>query len=303
MTSLIPSGVVAGHRVKYFSPTGNSYVWTVASISLWGSQIVTSDGTIPGTELGGYVTYLDLYDSYFVQVTIQSINKSGIYETIGTLRVKSGLEGEIKVNPSLWLQSLAVFQNKFDYDRLNEAVEGEGGRYALKFRESINGVLGLLYTPFPIMYWSNSAKQIQAVYGSNMGDFVPTIDATRKNRAKFLSVFTKPTYFPNFPFSLNFIYSENLLNLQVTREEDEFNINGGIVAHNSDNVDFSQRFHNNRLMISQDYPSTTREVDVWLVSGTTILVSRLDGGTIYEPDVFETVPIGEPTIKPEISIK
>jgi len=298
-----PGGVQVGDRLKYFTPSGESFIWTIGALAFSGNQIITSDGTIPGTEIGGYVVWLDLFDSYFVEVEVFSINTSNTYVSVGKLNIKSGLEGEIKVNVAKWLQSLAIFENNFDYNANNKAVEGEGGRYSLRFREVIDGVKGTIQTPFAIRYWSNSAKQIQAAFGSNMGDFTPTIDVTRDPQAKFLSVFEKPTYFPGFPFSLNFLYSDNLTNKQITREEDELNVNGGIDAHTSTELDYSQRFFNNRLMIKQTYPSTIKELDVWLQSGDTIEKSELDGGSIYEAGVFESIPASEPTIKPEIPRK
>lgn len=298
-----PSGVQAGQRLKYFSPTGNSYIWTIGAIAFGGNQILTSDGTIPGTEIGGFVVWLDLYNTYFVEVTILGIDTSSTYFEIGTLKIKSGIEGEIKVNVSKWLRTNANFQNDFQYDAINKAIEGEGGRYSLRFREVIDGIKGTVQVPFSIRYWTNSAKQVQAVYGSNMGDFVPTIDVTREPRAKFLTVFDKPTYFPGYPFSLNFIYSDNLTNIQISREEDELNVNGGIDAHNTNNLDYSQRYFSNRLMIKQDYPSTTKEVDLWLNSGVAITKGELDGGNIYIDGVYRPVQASEPTIKPQIPIK
>ena len=61
-----------------------------------------------------------------------------------------------------------------------------------------------------------------------MGEYVPFfIDlVTPIPKAKFLSDFESPTYFPGFPFSLSFIYSENLVGIESFRNQENYDING-----------------------------------------------------------------------------
>jgi hypothetical protein len=102
-----------------------------------------------------------------------------------------------------------------------------------------------------------------------MGSFVPTFDNTRTDKAKFQSVFNKPTYFVGYPFSLNFIYSDNMLNYQVIRKETTKDINGTTIATTSDNLNMNNRLYANRLMLKQGYTSNVKTIDIWLEANDT----------------------------------
>lgn len=266
MFGAIPSEVAAGQKVMYIQPNGEIYIWTIGAVT--SNVIYTSDGTISGTVVGGSVIYLDAFPKYYVEADIMAIDTSNSYVKIGTLRKKSDVNGIISINVMEWLQSQCTQENDFNYNVINKAMIGEGGRYSVVFREYNSPAFnGVNQQPFSIRYFTNSARQIQDKFGASMAEHVPTYDASRDPQAKFLSVFNKPTYFVGYPFSLNFIYSENLTNRQITREEEQFDLNGGTVSTSSANLDMTQRFFNNRLMIEQDYPSNVKEIDVWLEAG------------------------------------
>ena len=128
-----------------------------------------------------------------------------------------------------------------------------------------------------------------------MGDYVPTLDDTRANKAKFVTDFVKPTYFVGFPFSLSFIYSDNLLNKQISRKQDSFDINGvQIGTTDSADLDYAQRFFINRLMINESLTSQVKEIDVWLESGSDVTGYGTGGTDYVEPNVFETVQPADP---------
>ena len=107
-----------------------------------------------------------------------------------------------------------------------------------------------------------------------MGEYVPFYDGTSSpevdGNAKFLSDFEKPTYFPDYPFDLSFIYSESLAGIVTTREEETFNVNGTSVSTSSTELDNSQVQNVNRLMIEQSYAAGITEIDVWLNSDGTV---------------------------------
>jgi hypothetical protein len=291
----IPSEVAAGQLILYIAPTGEQYTWTIGAVT--NNTIYTSDGTIAGTEFGGSIVYLGAFQNYYVEAEIFSINTSNTYISVGTMRIKMSLTGGIRVNVSKWLQTLARVENNFDYDVINKAVEGEGGRYSISFTEFNSPSDEVPQQPFAIRYWSNSAKQIQDLYGASMAEHCPTVDASRDPQAKFMSVFDKPTYFVGYPFSLNFLYSDNLGSNDITREEELFDVNGGSLSTSSESLDLAQRFFNNRLMLEQGYASTVKELDVWLESG-----AQSTEPDYSEPD-YEDGTYNEPSSPSEPPIK
>lgn len=274
-----------GDTFEYFDPNGNVYEYEVASIS--GQNIVTTTTGATGVTYGGYCLFPTIRKNYHVVVEIFYAESSVQWVSLGTMRVVPDINGLIKIRPNRWLQPLATLQNDFNYDEINKAMQNEGGRFSINVQEIYDGSVGAVALLVGNYYWSNSAKQIGEVYGTNMADYTPTVDSVR-DKAKFLSVFDKPTYFVGYPFSLNFLYSDNLGNLQITREEERFDVNGASVDTQSDNLAMSERFHNNRLMIDGNYASNIKELDVWLQAG-----AANTEGTIYEPGIYDD-PVFEP---------
>lgn len=280
----LPSSVAVGQRVYYSSPT-QSYIVTITAIN---GNTLTTDGTTTGTIYGGFVNFLDAYKNYFVSTQIYTLNTSNALELLGTATTKVDSSGVSTVNVNAWLRTVAEFEDQFKYDQINKAINGEGGKFTVRFSEYYNGQPSPYGSTLGVDYWSNSAKQVGDLYGTNMGEYVPTYDATREEKAKFLSAFKKPTYFTGFPFSLSFIYSDNLLNYQVMRKESTKDINGTQVALTSDNLNASHRFFVNRLMLKEDYTSNINSLEVWLETGAVITFSPLDtnvysDGTIFNP--------------------
>lgn len=278
---------VVGDRIIYVSGYGVRYLFTITNIQ--GNNIFTN-GISSTMVNGGYVIYIDGKKNYYINTELFDISQNNQYTSVGIIEVKTDTLGIATINVSEWLSSLGLFSNTFDYDQINKAIKGEGGRYQIRTTELFTGSNGVASTLQGVRYWTNSAKQIQEVYGVNMGDYVPTLDDTRLNRAKFLTDFVKPTYFVGFPFSLSFIYSDNLLNKQISRKQDSFDINGSqIGGTDSANLDYAQRFFVNRLMINNALTSSVNEIDVWLESGDDVLGDEVSGGGYVAPGVFEPV--------------
>lgn len=295
INGIIPSDVAAGQTLTYFAPNGDTYDFNI--VSIYGNTIVT-DSTISGTVYGGFVIY-NGRTGYYVKTTVYAIDVNQTYVELGTLNNKMKPDASVTIQIQSYIRSRAVFQNNFEYDVINKAVEGDGGKYGVKIQEVYNGVEQSPSSISPIRYWVNGSKQIGEEFGINFAGHCPTIDGTRVGEeAKFLTVFEKPTYFVGFPFSLSFIYSDNLSNYRITREEERFDRNGNSLSTLSTGLDQGQRFAVNRLMIKQNYDSNVKEIDVWLASGSEVTSSNVDNGLYYEPGIYEPVPAGESPVRP-----
>lgn len=285
MSSAIPSTVAVGQRV-YFSSNTQKYTLTITAIS---GIYITTDGTILGNVVGGFLNYVDAYKNYFIETRILNVDNSGTYVDLGRQKSKTDLTGLATVNVQEWIKTAVTFENKFLYNRINKRQPGEGSKFSIQYRENFNGVVGSYRVISGINYWTNSAKQIQEVYGRNMGEYTPTYDATRTAKAKFQSVFNRPTYFSGYLFSLNFIYSDNMLNYQLIRREITRDINGVQTNTTSDNLFTIERFFANRLMLKGGYSSDVKTVDVWLETGSvdagssTELISSYSTGLLFDP--------------------
>jgi hypothetical protein len=269
---IVPSSVKAGHKFSFVQGTKQTLL-TIISAS--GNKIVVAYTSSAYSGVLGYIIFTDSYTSHFIETKVSFINGS-TYEVIGSIKNKTDLFGLAKVSVQELLSTKCINQNDFLYNAINKHQFGEGSKFNIQIREVINGVAGnyTSLTDANVLYYTNSSNQIQDKYGYNMGSFVPTYDSARTDKAKFQSVFKRPTYFVNYPFSLNFIYSDNMLNYQVTRKEQTKDINGNIIATTTDNLNMSSRLYANRLMLKQGYTSNIKTLDVWLESNVAVVVPK-----------------------------
>jgi len=277
----LPSSVKIGHKFLYVKGTKQKTL-TVKNIS--GNTITIDHAFDILGGANGFVIFTESYIGHYVETKVSFINGS-VYEEIGSIKSKTDLFGVAKVSVQDLLSTKCINQNNFLYNAINSHQFGEGSKFNIQIREVVNGITGnyTALTDANVLYYTNSSNQIQDKYGYNMGSFVPTYDNTRTDKAKFQSIFKKPTYFPGYPFSLNFIYSDNMLNYQVVRKETTKDLNGVIIANTSDNLNMNSRLYANRLMLKQGYTSNVKTIDIWLETDLAILPKpRWDDGT-YGP--------------------
>lgn len=125
-----------------------------------------------------------------------------------------------------------------------------------------------------------SAKQYGDLYGGNMGEYVPFgVDLDDQYKSKFLTAFEMPVKFIGFPFSLSFIYSEQIANHAINRDEVVLDVNGTQLTEIVTPLDPSQGGQVNYLMTSS-YQSTAKYADVSLSIGEAIPQAYVDAGYV-----------------------
>ncbi|CAB4151278.1 hypothetical protein UFOVP600_9 [uncultured Caudovirales phage] len=280
----VPTTVKAGQKVHYIQGI-YSKTLTIKSISLNVLKF-DYDSTLLGGVIG-YFIFSEAYKGHYVETQVSFVNGSK-YEVIGSVKNKTDIFGIAKVSIQEMLSTKCINQNNFNYKTINLHQFGEGSRFNIQIREVYNGIVGT-YTTLKdenVLYYTNSTKQIQEKYGYNMGSYVPTIDDTRTDKAKFQSVFKRPTYFVGYPFSLNFIYSDNMENYQLVRKEQTKDINGTTIATTTDNLSVNSRYYANRLMLKQSYLSTVKTLDIWIETNGATIQNPLVGGGDYVTSTF-----------------
>lgn len=280
----IPTTVKAGQKVNYIQ---GIYSKTLTIKAVSGNILKFAyDSTLLGGIAGSFI-FTDAYKGYYIETQVSFVNGSK-YEIIGSLKNKTDVFGIAKVSVQELLSTKCINQNNFNYNTINLHQFGEGSKFNIQIRECFNGIIGTYSTlkDENVLYYTNSAKQIQEKYGYNMGEYVPTYDATRTEKAKFQSVFKRPTYFVGYPFSLNFIYSDNMINYQLVRKEQTKDINGNTIAITSDNLSPNSRYYANRLMLKQNYLSSVKTVDIWIETNGVTTQNPSIGGSSYVNNTF-----------------
>lgn len=274
-----PATVKAGQKVHYIQGV---YSKTLTIKAVAGNILKFAyDSTLLGGVIGSFI-FADAYKGYYIETQVLFVNGSK-YEIIGSLKNKTDNFGIAKVSIQELLSTKCINENRFLYNSINLHQFGEGSKFNIQIREVYNDFIGE-YTSLKdenVLYYTNSAKQIQEKYGYNMGEYVPTYDEARSDKAKFQSVFKRPTYFVGYPFSLNFIYSDNMENYQLVRKEQTKDINGNIVANTTDNLIVNSRYYANRLMLKQGYTSNVKTVDIWIETNGVTTQNPFNGDGTY----------------------
>ena len=283
----IDTSAVIGTYIQYIEPNGTVHTLQILNTSPSSMEV---SGSFSGTVAGGFVNYLSR-QGYYLETEVLHIDESNTYISLGRMRHVTSNDATILINVATWLKSKATFPNSFEYDQINRAIYGEGGKYAVRFVEYYDGRAHIVGELFDVDWWTNSAKQVGDVHGSNMGEYVPTIDGARPVQAKFITAFERLTYFEGFPFSLTFIYSDHIANNQITRKEERFDLNGGSLSTSSDGLFETERWNVNRLMIAENYPSDVDTLEVWLESGDELDTNQVEA----IPDTYQSEDIFTPS--------
>jgi hypothetical protein len=288
------SGLKVGKPFSYLcGPENNKRQFTLTPLNfIIGDTIVLINvsmaGIIDVNKITNYEAYIIVdKKGYFIETFVyQSINNASL-SLAGVVRSKTDVWGNAKVNIQKVLSSNVTNENNASYNKINHPVYNQGGIYNIKIREVYDGFIGAFTTLLNTdnLYFVNGSKQLQDPNNFNFGEFVPTLNDSRVSKAKFLSVFDKPTFFNNYPFDVSFIYSDNLLNKQIARVE---TING---TSTNTNLLANGRGFVNRLKLAGGYASSVKTVSLHLDasnSATTQNPSTGNGtlstvGTVFNP--------------------
>ena len=288
MIGAVDPSAVVGSYIQYFTSNGTVYTLQITAVTT--NNITVTGATFTGSAVGGYVNYLSR-SAYYIETEILHVDASYGFVSLGKMRHTPDIQGNIELNVATLMKGRTVFPNLFEYDQINKAMPGEGGRYSLRFYEYYNGQQTIIGELFDVDYWTNSAKQVGDLYGSNMAKYVPTVDAARTDKAKFLTTFEQPTYFVGFPFSLSFIFSDNIAPYVITREEERFDVNGASLSTDTATILNAERWNVNRLMLEGSYSTGVETVQVWLESGAAISGNQVEAveGSIAASGVFADI--------------
>ncbi len=255
----IPAGLAAGQRVWLKSGANNQLV-TVTSIT--GLQVHITGTNLTAITVGGYINLIDARKNYYIEFKIFGVDANSVYFQVGTHDAKPSPDGSFSFDPHGYLKKLTGMGDRFPYNVLNKKQIDKGSRFNFTYQEFWTGSST---TPSTLAtattyYWVNGMRQLHDRYNFNFGAYVPFITL---DTAKFLSVFKAPTYFPGFPFSLSFIWSDKVAGRLLQRVED-YDVNDPGSPLVTTQLDHSQHSAVNMMMLAGGYPSTLKEIDVWL---------------------------------------
>jgi len=129
--------------------------------------------------------------------------------------------GLVKADISNFLQSLLRAKDDSNFTQVNYRDSNLSASYQIAYAEywdgKLSGTQSLTYipvsTPYYVLY---TAKQLGDSYGGNLAAYVPFPSVTSSSQlAKWVTDFGEPAFSNGYPFDIGFIYSEELLGLQL----------------------------------------------------------------------------------------
>lgn len=252
----------------YLSAGAYNSTYTITSVT---STSAVLDGVYNGSGTGFY-NNLTTRSNYRLDVKIYWVNDDNIYELIATAKYYPDPTGFLKVDVAAYLRRKCKLINTCTYSEVNEAELYMGGGFTITYAENWTNSANSYNTigATTRLYFTNSAKQLRDKYGSNMGEYVPYCD-TDTVKGKFLGAFERPVYFPGFPFSLSFIFSDEIGNMNITREVQHCDINASVLESDSDAVNTTSYYalRINHLMLPSP-AGDAKSFNVWLSGDNTI---------------------------------
>jgi hypothetical protein len=196
-------------------------VYTV-STPLTNGVIISTPFISAGSNTGfANCNSLQKYYNVVTQITYQDQN--GSTQTVKATN-RPDTTGLIKADLSNFLQSLLRATDGSDYTQTNYLDTNLSATYQIAYQENWTDAQNnpqssafiTVGDPFHITY---SAKQLGDQYGGNMAAYVPFRSVINTNQlAKWVTDFAEPAYSIGYPFDIGFIYSDDLIGLNLYYE-------------------------------------------------------------------------------------
>jgi hypothetical protein len=139
--------------------------------------------------------------------------------------------GLVKADISKFLQSLLRAKDDSNFTQVNYRDTNLSASYQIAYAEYWDGKLALgqaltyipISNPYYVLY---AAKQLGDKYGGNLAAYVPFLLVTDNCQlARWITDFAEPAYSNGYPFDIGFIYSDNLVGVQLYCELTPLDIN------------------------------------------------------------------------------
>ncbi len=212
--------VLINNKPVYVYLNAGVYIGTfkVNSVNTSGDIVISTPYVSAAT---GYIN-INLLRPYYqvrTQITYQDTISGQANKIISTNRPNN--TGLVKSDISNFLQSLLRAKDGSNFTQINYRDANLSASYQIAYAEYWDGKLSssqtLSYIPIPNPYYVlYAAKQLGDKYGGNLAAYVPFRSVTDNSQlARWATDFAEPAYSNGYPFDIGFIYSDDLVGLQL----------------------------------------------------------------------------------------
>ncbi|MFD2870862.1 hypothetical protein ACFS5N_00190 [Mucilaginibacter ximonensis] len=223
--------------------TQNSFIIKTPFTVAQSTGFVNINKLRPYYRLLTYITYADV--------------KTGATQTITSVN-RPDNTGLIKADLSNFLQSLLTVKDDSNYSQANFKDNNLSASYQISYAEQwddpnatnvnsppvTSNVINIA-EPYYVVY---AAKQLGERYGGNLAAYV--LFANGQPAARWITDFAEPTYSNSYPFDISFIYSENLIGLNIYCELTMLDINRNPLAGSVQDITLLNE--DNTWLLNQD---------------------------------------------------
>jgi hypothetical protein len=222
----VTSAVVKGDMV-YINTTNYKGVYTVYE---GGASTLVIDTPYTSTTTG-FININRLRPYYKVITKISYTDVNGQLKTIQSTN-RPDSTGLVKADIANFLQSLVQVKDDSNYTAANFRDYNLSASYQVQYAQqwdsptptpenpTITSDWASLPHPYYVVY---AAKQLGERYGGNLAAYVTF--ANGQPPAKWITDFAEPAYSNNYPFDIGFIYSEDILGLDIYLQLNMLDIN------------------------------------------------------------------------------
>ena len=267
------TGVLFKGDVVYLSSDVYEADYIVFSVD---ATSVTLDTTYIADTVGGYINYLKNY-----RISTQIFNsETDQVLTTAAIQTRTTGAGFAQISYTAVLRAFVTSIDEFGYDVINEADLNASFGFYIKVTELFTGsnTTVTIDDSASVYYIANAAKQLQELYGVNMGEYVPFVDGDPQ--AKWLTKFDRPVMWRDWPFDMSFIYPKELEFYEVYRKSVQYDVDGNQLADDEDILDSTQTGYVNRLTMVDPLETDTTEIVLSLITDG-VLVGQ------YDPDDYD----------------
>jgi len=213
-----------------------AYVSTIAYNGVY--EIINAD--TPGklilnvpyiTTATGFININLLRPYYQVRTQVTYIDAQTSQQSTITSTNRPDNTGLVKADLSNFLQSLLRANDDSNFTQVNHRDKYLSASYQIAYAEYWDGKLSntasLTYNNIADTYYVvYAAKQLGERYGGNLAAYVPFKSVVDPGLlARWVTDFAEPAYSNNYPFDIGFIYSDDLVGLQLYCELTMLDIN------------------------------------------------------------------------------
>lgn len=214
----------------YIYLNAGAYVGTfqVLSVSGSGNLVINTPYSANAT---GFANISLLRPYYQVRTQITYIDPLTGWQNAIMATNRPDNTGLVKADISSFLQSLLRAKDQSDFTQINYRDTNLSASYRVAYTEywdgKLSGIQTLTYIPIANPYYVlYAAKQLGDSYGGNLAAYVPFQSVSDNSQlAKWMTDFIEPAYSIGYPFDIGFIYSEDLLGVELYCELTQLDIN------------------------------------------------------------------------------